>query len=111
MSENIEIYDDEEPEIDNHEPEVQVDPVVDKIEYADDWAKGYLKGKLVIEFTGVSDINAIVLYNADGERVTPTLVKPVDPGMPPDLSELEKRVDELEDALEIMMGGQDDELN
>jgi len=54
------------------EPEEIPKTIVDKILYADDWARGYLNGLLVVEFGGVTDINAIELYNEDGERVIPT---------------------------------------
>jgi len=50
--------------------------IVDKILYADDWARGYLNGQLVVSFEGVTDINAIELYNENGERVIPTPAPP-----------------------------------
>jgi len=53
------------------EPDPIVRPTVDKILYGDCWAKGYRDGKVVIQLVGVSDINAIELYDDDGYRVTP----------------------------------------
>jgi hypothetical protein len=52
------------------------DMIVDKVVYADDWAKGYLNGELVVGFGGVSDIGAIKLYDADGNLVVPVPAQP-----------------------------------
>jgi len=67
-----------EPEI--FEPEPIEMPIVDKILYGDDWAKGYLNDEVVISFGGVSDINAIELYDIEGNRVIPELA-PTEPNL------------------------------
>jgi len=62
------------PEIPEAEQEQPI--IVDRAEYADDWVKGYLNGELVIQMSGVSDISAVELFDAAGNRVTPVPAPP-----------------------------------
>ena len=51
-------------------------PTIDRLNYGDGWAKGYKGGQVVISFDGVSDINAIELFDDDGNRVIPVQAEP-----------------------------------
>ena len=74
-------------------------PIIDRLIYADDWAKGYCKSQVVVTFSGVSDINAIKLYDAYGNLVVP---EPAPPTLDP-ITRLELALAELAD---IVTGGE-----
>lgn len=59
---------------------IEPDPTVDHATYGttngETWVRGYKDGQCVITYSGVSDIDAIELYNDDGKRVTPEPAPP-----------------------------------
>jgi len=76
------------------EQEEVIYPTVDTILYADDWAKGFLDGQVVVEFGGVTDINAVELYDVKGKKVKPTPAP-----KEPTLVDLLERIQKCEDRL------------
>jgi hypothetical protein len=80
------------PDIQMREFEYQSPTVVDRVEYAGDFVKGYLADELVVTFEGVSDISALKLLDARGHKVEPV------PALPDDTTLLQLAFAELLEA-------------
>lgn len=68
-------------------------PMVDKVEYQEDMVFGYFKDAMVAQFSGITDINAIKLYDKNGNIIQPVPV-PLD-----DITKLQLAFAELLEAL------------